>query len=165
MGWHSGIENPSSYTWMTSLLPKKLMPFAQHPLHRVHKDKETVITTPTATTAARMWYAEGLLGIKAPAHQSKSASVQTQGSDSMAPAYFPCIHFRSDFRFLYILLAPMMHASPWKETGISGAWTQHWDIPCTTSRSPGRCSQTSVWSGLRLSALCWQLLCFVLFLC
>lgn len=53
------------------------------------------------------------------AHQSKSASVQTQGSDSIAPAYFPCIHFRSDFRFLYILLAPMMHASPCKERNMA----------------------------------------------
>lgn len=63
-----------------------------------------------------VWYMEWPHGVTAQAYQSKSASVQTQGSDSIAPAYFPCIHLRSDFRFLYILFAPMMHASPCKET-------------------------------------------------
>lgn len=34
------------------------------------------------------------------AHQSKSASVHTHGSEVIAPAYFPCMHFFSDLRFL-----------------------------------------------------------------
>ena len=69
-----------------------------------------------------VWNMQWLHGLTARAYQSKSASVQTQGSDSMAPAYFPCMHFRSDFLFLYILFAPMMHASPCKETRISHCW-------------------------------------------